>query len=125
MISLLPPVKDWPIFVMMWFLICLLCSVLEQSHCNCSGYKKLLRPKTVTQLRCVRPPNLDFEMTKGRSNMFKPNEFGLVPFMLMSLLGCFRVNIPEQTGLRFIVEVNQYLAGFPLFQARRKSCITS
>lgn len=109
---------------MILFLICLLCSVLEQSHCNCSGYNKLLQPKTVTQLRYVRPPDLDFEMTKGRSNLFKPNEFGLEPFMLMSLLDCFRVNIPEQAGLRFIVEVNQYLAGFTLFQVRRKSCIT-
>lgn len=84
-----------------------------------------MQPNTVTQLRYVRPPDLDFEITKGSSNLFKPNEFGLVSFMLMSLLDCFRVNIPEQMGLCFILEVNEYLARFPLFQARRKSCIIS
>lgn len=84
-----------------------------------------MQPNTVTLLRYVRPPDLDFEMTKGCSTLFKPNEFGLVPFMLMSLLDCLRVNIPEQMGLRFILEVNQYLARFPLFQARRKSCVIS
>lgn len=50
-----------------------------------------MQSNAIAQLRCVRQPDLESELAKGRSNLIKQNGSGQVPFMLT-----YGSDIPEQ-----------------------------
>lgn len=93
--SPLRQVQDWSIGSTLLFWCCFYAVCSLESWNNNSlialGIINSCSQMLALQFRYVRQPDLEFELTKGGSNLFKPDRPGQVPFMLTLVLDCLWV----------------------------------